>query len=152
MFSKLWNSMKHVEDAYLKEVADKSPSIEKVDEPINSTVNTLGEPVLAIIKALEVSTDWHMPYDPRGYYKSSALKLKHNSSGLTLGFTRYSDTTNDTPIYLSHDKWVTPDESSALGEAFKVFLKDNERVQKEYQHMEAQIEREKFMDAFVRGK
>jgi hypothetical protein len=145
---KLWNEMQKRDEEYLARFAPPvKPTVEiVVKEAIQKDIS---EPVLAIIKELADSSKWQ---NARSNY--SVARIEHIPSKLTLGFTGYNTVDSFSGkldyIYLCNDSWVTPDEASALGEAFKLFLEDVTRIQKEYKHMGNQMERYKFMEAFVK--
>ncbi len=144
IFSKVQSMLNYGQEVATNSVATVAP----VETPKN-----IGEPVLAIIESLKNSTDWKQRKGDRWETYTtgrSTVKIEHISSGLVLGFTRYTNQKSGGYMYLNHDTWVTGDESTALGKAFEVYLEDLARVNGEYRHMLNQVEREKFMKVFVK--
>lgn len=110
----------------------------------------VGEPVLAIIKAMETVTDWTL----KSKWYNLGLKsdvITHRATNLTLTFDLSSDWVydRDKVIVESIATWATTEENELLAEAYLKFKDEYIKIQKEYEVIEHYLTRQKYM-AFVK--
>lgn len=127
-----------------------SKEIKAEVNPVVDPSPVIGEPVLSIIEAMKDVSAWTLSKS-YGIYE-----IKHTGNQLVLYFwvdfqRRHSSGTDGPHVEVCRAEWATKDEQKAMSESFKYFVNESMRIEKEYRHMELQIEREKFM-VFVKEK